>query len=90
MEFSMLARSGVQLNEAWLYIFDALPTFIGVLAFAIVLPYDLPHGRMFREGAKRRRRWCRRTDTEDGTQVITEPEITKDGPEVEVESIVST
>jgi hypothetical protein len=32
-----------------LYIFDAAPIFVGVMAFAILLPYDLRYGGMFRK-----------------------------------------
>jgi hypothetical protein len=47
VEFSVLIRSGEKLDDMWIYIWDATPTFIGIMAFAIILPYDLPFGETF-------------------------------------------
>ena len=53
VEFSFLSHSAEKLNELWLYLGDAAPTLIGVLAFAFVLPYDLPYRSIFKRGLKR-------------------------------------
>ena len=42
-------------DEIWLYVFDATPMFIGVMAFALVLPYDLPYGHTFKLMSRRKR-----------------------------------
>jgi hypothetical protein len=67
-------RSGVQLNDIWFYIFDATPTFIAVMAFAIILPYDLPYGGMFKEIGGRRK--CQQNDDADDNETVCESEIT--------------
>jgi hypothetical protein len=48
VEFSVLIRNAERLNELWLYFGDVAPTFIGVMAFAFVLPYELPYGSIFK------------------------------------------
>ena len=55
-----MIRSGIELDDKWLYILDATPTFVGVMAFAIILPFDLPYAAMFKRGN------CRRRDMEVG------------------------
>jgi hypothetical protein len=55
VEFSILIRTGVKIDEMWLYIFDTTPMFIGVMAFAIVLPYDIPYARMFKSMSRKAR-----------------------------------
>ena len=47
----------------WLYIADAAPTFVGVMAFALVLPYELNYIAMFKARRRGRGR-CQRTCTE--------------------------
>jgi hypothetical protein len=54
----------------WLYIADAAPTFVGVMAFALVLPYELKYIAMFK-ARRRGEECCRRTCTE-------RPEIPKE------------
>ena len=48
MEFSLLARYGTQISDIYLYIFDALPTLVGLMSFTSVAPYDLPYGLLFK------------------------------------------
>ena len=66
VEFSVLSRKAEELNELWLYLGDATPTFIGVIAFAFVLPYELPYGSIFKGAFKR---GCTRTNTERQREV---------------------
>ncbi len=68
VEFSFLSRRAEELNELWFYLGDAAPTLIGVLAFAFVLPYELPYGSIFKGGLKRGG-GCGRTNTERQTEV---------------------
>lgn len=84
VEFSILVRSGVQLDDIWLYVWDSAPTFIGVMAFAIVLPYELPYGGMFK-GILRHRR-CPRNDYADESRIICEPKVTREEMEDESEN----
>jgi hypothetical protein len=62
VEFSLLITPGEELNMLWLYLFDATPTLVGVLAFAYLCPYDLPFAGAFRWGMKKR---CSNHDQED-------------------------
>lgn len=50
-----MIRSGIELDDKWLYILDATPTFVGVMAFAIILPFDMPYAAMAKKGNCRRR-----------------------------------
>lgn len=50
-----MIRTGIKLNEVWLYAFDACPMMMGLMAFIFVLPYDLPYGRMFKLMSRKRR-----------------------------------
>jgi hypothetical protein len=54
VEFSLLITPGEKLNMLWLYLFDATPTFIGIIAFGYLFPYDLPFAAAFRWGTKKR------------------------------------
>jgi len=64
VEFGLLARNNSnQINEVYLYIFDALPTLVGSLAYAFSLPYELP----YRQVCKRR---CTTTACNGGTESI--------------------
>lgn len=49
VEFSVLIRKAERLNELWLYSGDVALTFIGVMAFAFVLPYELPYSSIFKK-----------------------------------------
>jgi len=53
VEFSLLITPGEKLNMLWLYLFDATPTFIGIVAFGYLFPYDLPFAVAFRWGTKK-------------------------------------
>ena len=57
----MLIRSGEEISDIWLFIGGAAPTFVGVMAFVLVLPYELSYTAAMKSG---RRGSCRRTNTE--------------------------
>ena len=48
IEFSLMVRYGIELEDKWLYILDATPTWVGVMALAAVSPFELPYAAMFR------------------------------------------
>jgi RTA1 like protein len=80
VEFSlMLVNSNDDINEIWLYIFDAAPTFIAIMTLAIVHPFELPYLDAFRRnpGEARARGCVRRTNTERQRAVRTEPARTE-------------
>jgi hypothetical protein len=59
-----LLRSGEKVDDVWFYVWDATPTFIGIMALAILLPYDLPYGETFRLVFRRRSCTSAQTDME--------------------------
>jgi RTA1 like protein len=50
VEFSLLARNNSdQIREVYLYVFDALPTLVGSMAYTFWLPYELPYRQAFKK-----------------------------------------
>ena len=59
------------MDDIWLYIFDAMPTWIGTISLAVCLPYDMPFGDMFRM-VFRNRKGCKTAETEQGRRAACE------------------
>lgn len=70
VEFALLiANAGHNvINEIWLYIFDVAPTFIAIMALAIVHPYDISYTAVFCKKTQDGGR-CVRTNTERQREV---------------------
>ena len=72
MEFSVLVRNGQPLNDLWLYVLDGAPTFVSVMAFAVLFPYDLRYRAVFiRDRAPK----CKRRNAESQSNADSEETV---------------